>query len=126
MAKKAQRQGSGKARSGGGIQSNKLVQVGVRAGKRTLDAVSPAGVDQLGQATSFKRDPLVKSTPKDFVELGNALVNNVGEGGPGKGRTVYPCGYQAQTGPAAKGEGGTEGRADRGSRAILGAKGSKV
>src|SRR5690348_6566882 len=111
---------SGKAKSGGGYTSNKRTEVKVRAGKRTLDAVSPSAVADLGAAIGYKRVPLVKSTPKDFVPLGNSLVNNVGAGGPGTGRTVYPSGYQCQTGPAAKGEPGMQGKADRGSRAILG------
>jgi hypothetical protein len=119
MAKKSQRQSSGKATSGGGITSNKRREVGYKGGKRTLDAISPAGVDQLGQATSFKRDPLVKSTPNDRVALGNTLAASCPQG-PGGGRTVLPHGYQDQHGAAAKGEPGMQGKADRGSRAILG------
>jgi hypothetical protein len=114
---------SGKARSGGGATSNKRREVPIRPGSRTLDAINPAQPDYLGQATAFGKGPFVERTPKDFVALGNSLTNNVGAGGPGKGRTIYPCGYQAQTGKAAPGEGGIEGRADRGSRAILGEKG---
>jgi hypothetical protein len=108
-----------KARSGGGLTSNKLVRPSIRGGKRTLDAISPSAVADLGAAIGYKRQPLVKSTPKDFVALGNELATNVGQGGPGTGRTVYPSGYQCQTGPAAKGEGGTQGAVDRGPRAIL-------
>jgi hypothetical protein len=120
MTKRAAPQSRAKARSGGGITSNKLRQVPVRAGKRTLDAVSPSGVADLGASIGYKRVPLVKSTPKDFVPLGNSLTNNVGEGGPGTGRTIYPSGYQCQHGTPAKGEGGIQGAADRGARAILG------
>jgi hypothetical protein len=109
-----------KARSGGGITSNKLVHPKMRGGKRTLDAVSPSAVADLGAAVGYKRTPLVKSTPKDFVPLGNDLATNVGRGGPGTGRNIYPSGFQCQTGAAAKGEGGIQGRADRGPRAILG------
>jgi hypothetical protein len=108
-----------KARSGGGISSRVNREVGVRAGKRTLDAVSPSAVADLGAAIGYKRAPLVKSTPKDFVPLGNDLATNVGRGGPGTGRTVYPCGYQDQHGQAAPGQCGIQGRADRGPRAIL-------
>jgi hypothetical protein len=117
---KARTARSGKARSGGGLTVNKLVQVGVRAGKRTLDAINPASADYLGQRTAFKKPPLVESTPKDFVPLGNSLVNNVGAGGPGKGRVTYPCGFQSLHGAVAKGEKGMEGKADRGARQILG------
>jgi hypothetical protein len=116
---------SGKATSGGGITSNKRREVGYKGGKRTLDAVSPAGVDQLGQATSFKRDPLIKATPNDRVALGNDLAASCPQG-PGGGRTVYASGYQDQHGAAAKGEGRMQGAVDRGRRAILGEPGSKV
>jgi hypothetical protein len=120
MSKRAAPQSRSKAKSGGGIDSNKRREVGYKGGKRTLDAVSPSAVSDLGMAVGYKRAPLVKSTPRDFVPLGNSLTNNVGAGGPGTGRTVYPAGYQCQTGPAAKGEPGMQGKADRGSRAILG------
>jgi hypothetical protein len=108
-----------KPRSGGGLTSNKLVHPKMRGGKRTLDAISPSAVSDLGMAIGYKRAPLVKSTPKDFVPLGNDLATNVGRGGPGTGRTVYPCGYQDQHGQAAPGQRGIQGRADRGPRAIL-------
>jgi hypothetical protein len=110
----------GKARSGGGIRSNKVVHHGIRTANRRTDVVSPSAVADLGASISYQRLPLIKSTAKEAVPMGNELVNNVGAGGPGKGRTIYPCGYQDQHGAAAKGEGGMQGKADRGSRAILG------
>jgi hypothetical protein len=109
-----------KPRSGGGITSNKLVHPKMRGGKRTLDAVSPSAVSDLGMAVGYKRVPLVKSTPKDFVPLGNDLATNVGRGGPGTGREIFPRGYQSCHGTPAKGEPGMQGKADRGERAILG------
>jgi hypothetical protein len=112
--------GRGKARSGGGITSNKLVHPKVRAGSRRVNAISPSAVDMIGQQTSFKKPDLIKSTPKDFVPMGNDLATNIGNGGPGTGRTVYPCGYQDQHGSAAPGQRGIQGKADRGPRAILG------
>jgi hypothetical protein len=110
---------SGKATSGGGITSNKRREVGYRGGKRTLDAVSVQAVSELGARTAYPKSPLVKSTPNDRVALGNTLAASCPQG-PGGGRTVYASGYQDQHGAAAKGEGGIQGRADRGSRAILG------
>jgi hypothetical protein len=120
MSKRAAPQSRSKAKSGGGWSSNKRREVSIKAGKRTLDAVSPSAVADLGAAVGYKRLPLVKSTPKDFVPLGNDLATNVGRGAPGAGRTIYERGYQSQHGAVAKGEGGIQGRADRGSRAILG------
>jgi hypothetical protein len=110
---------TGKARSGGGITSNKLRQVGQRLNPRKVDVVSPSATDMLGQQTSFKKPELMKGA-QDFAPMGNALTNNVGKGGPGTGRTIYPCGFQSLHGTAAKGEGGMQGKADRGARQILG------
>jgi hypothetical protein len=111
---------SGKAESGGGYTSNKLRRVGVKAAPRTTNVIDPHAPDFLGQSTSFKKPPFVKSAAKEVVPMGNSLVNNVGAGGPGKGRTVYPCGYQDQHGSVAKGERGIVGDADHGKRQILG------
>jgi hypothetical protein len=44
--------------SGGGIQSNKLVNVGVKSGPPRTNVVSPASADQVGQTVAFKKDPL--------------------------------------------------------------------
>jgi hypothetical protein len=109
-----------KVRSGGGLTSNKLVRPKISAGSRRVNAISPSAVDMMGQQTSFKKPDLIKAQPRDFVPLGNDLATNVGKGGPGTGRTTYPCGYQDQHGSAAPGQRGIEGRADRGHRAILG------
>jgi hypothetical protein len=118
-SKRAAPQSRSKAKSGGGIQSNKRREVGYRGGKRTLDAVSVQAVSELGARTAYKKSPLVKSTPNDFVPLGNSLAAACPQG-PGGGRTVYASGYQDQHGAAAKGEGGIRGAADRGPRQILG------
>jgi hypothetical protein len=104
-SKRAAPQSRSKAKSGGGIQSNKRREVGYRGGKRTLDAVSVQAVSELGARTAYKKSPLVKSTPNDFVPLGNSLAAACPQG-PGGGRTVYASGYQDQHGAAAKGEGG--------------------
>jgi hypothetical protein len=124
MSKRAAPQARGKPRSQG-IQSNKLKEVGYRGGKRTVDVISPEAVSELGMRTAFKKPPLVKSTPNDFVPMGNTM--NKPCGSQGEGRTVYKTGFQSLTGPVAKGEGeSAKDKADRGPRAILGEPGSKV
>jgi hypothetical protein len=92
-----------KAKSGGGIQSNKLVNVGVKSGPPGTNIVSPASASQLGQAVAFKRDPLPIGTGAQ-VPLGNELATNVGKGGPGAGRDVHRCGSQGLHGPVNRGE----------------------
>src|SRR5215510_10382862 len=92
-----------RAKSGGGIQSNKLVRPGVKAGPARTNIVSPASASQLGQAVSFKRDPLPIGTASE-TPLGNQLATNVGKGGPGAGRTVMRSGSQAQHGAPNLGE----------------------
>jgi hypothetical protein len=91
-----------KARNGGGIQSNKLVNVGVKAGPPRTNIVSPASASQLGRSVAFKRDPLPIGTASQ-VPLGNQLATNVGKGGPGAGRDVHRSGSQGQHGPAVSG-----------------------
>jgi hypothetical protein len=110
---------SGKARSGGGLTSNKLVRPKIKAGPPRTNVISPSAVADIGASIGYKRLPLIKGTAPQ-VPMGNDLATNVGRGAPGAGRTIYPSGYQCQTGPAAPGQKGIEGKADRGSRAILG------
>jgi hypothetical protein len=87
-----------RAKSGGGITSNKLVRVGVKAGPWRTNVVEPHAPDFLGQSTAFKKPPLYSGTAPQ-VALGNDLVTNVGAGGPGKGRTVMRSGSQGTHGP---------------------------
>jgi hypothetical protein len=108
-----------KSRSGGGIRSRVVKKVGVRAGSRTTNVISPSAVDMIGQQTSFKKPDLIKATPQDRAPMGNELAASCGQG-PGGGRTVYRSGYQDQHGKPAQGETGIVGGADRGARAILG------
>jgi hypothetical protein len=111
---------SGKATSGGGITSNKRREVGYRGGKRTLDAMSPQAVSELGAQTAYKKAPLVKATPNDFVPMGNTVAAAT-KCGPGGSRTIYKSGFQSLSGPVSKGEPGMEGsKVDRGPRTILG------
>jgi hypothetical protein len=104
MSKRAAPQSRGKAQSGGGIRGNKVRDVGYRGGKRTLDAISVEAVSDLGARTAYKKAPLVKATPRDFVPLGNELSANI-ECGPGGGRTIYKTGFQALSGKVSQGEG---------------------
>src|SRR5262245_28463860 len=108
--------------TGGGILSNKTVNVGVRTGAPNK-ATSPGAANQLGVSTAFKKEQ-VDAGRAYPSKLGNEVALNVGAGGPGKGRTVMPCGSQGVHGPINRGEAGMQGGADRGDCAILGPKGS--
>jgi hypothetical protein len=81
-----------KARSGGGITSNKLRQVGQRLNPRSVDVVSLSATSMLGQQVSSKRPEIIKRQAQDFAPMGNALTNNCGPNG--EGRTIYARGYQ--------------------------------
>jgi hypothetical protein len=99
--------------SGGGINSNKRVEVGVRTGSRTADKVSPGGVSQFGSGVGDRprpggghtgrstAQPVFVGTKPQAAMLGNAKATDVGNGGPGKGRTVYRTGTQCQYGDVA-------------------------
>ena len=78
-----------KIKSGGGLTSNKLVNVGVKAGPARTNIVSPASADQLGQSVAFKRDPLPIGTAAQ-VPMGNEVALNVKGGGPGQRASDLP------------------------------------
>jgi hypothetical protein len=98
--------------SGGGIQSSKRVEVGVRTGS-PANKVSPGGVSQLGTAIGDKPRsggghtgqntavPVFSGQKPQAAALGNAKALDVQGGGPGKGRTVYRTGTQSQYGDVA-------------------------
>ena len=104
-----------RAKSGGGINSNKRVEVGVRRGTASADKVSPGGVSQLGSATGDRLRapgahtgqptsvPVFVGTKPQAAMLGNAKATDVGKGGPGSGRTIYRTGYQCQHGTPVQG-----------------------
>ena len=85
----AKRSGGG----GGGPSMNKNVSIGVRAGK-PAKGVSPQAASRIGMqvitSTGAAKVPGPISVP-----LGNELAKNVGNGGPGAGRTVHPTGSQS-------------------------------
>jgi hypothetical protein len=101
------------AKSGGGIQSNKLKRVPVKAGKPSTNKVSPAAAAQLGAHLSdhitergkVLRNPadrlLTGTMPQ--VPSGNDLARNVGRGGPGAGRNIYRTGTQCLHGKPVQG-----------------------
>src|SRR5262249_8640894 len=98
-----------RATSGGGIRGNKVVSPDMRKplGQKYHEEHSPGSADQFGQAIDPKayRDMHGRKFVRPGMpELGNAVAQNVGGGGPGAGRTVYPCGYQSLHGATAKGE----------------------
>jgi hypothetical protein len=109
--------------TGGGIQSNKNVRPNVRVGPPRSNKVSVAATDAMGESLAYKRPDLYKGTMPQ-VPSGNAVAAST-VCGPGGSRTVYKTGYQNTYGTPSRGEGQMEGKADRGSRAILGEKGSK-
>src|SRR5262249_55892212 len=111
-----------KAKSGGGATMNKNVSPPVRTGSPRRGS-SPGSVDQLGQATAFRKEEIDRG-PALQSKLGNEIALNVKGGGPGKGRETFRCGSQGTHGPTVAGEPRQGGTADRGDRAILGPKGS--
>jgi hypothetical protein len=93
-----------KAKSGGGITSNKLVRPSVRTGTPSKQT-SPGAADQIGAAVAFKREQVdFGPAYNSGVKLGNEVALNVSGGGPGKGREVHKCGSQNQWGPPNRGE----------------------
>src|SRR5215471_296120 len=97
--------------SGGGIQSNKNVKVGVQTGgpNRAINSAYPSQLGAHFGNHSEKGDTgktgAVKMEAGSALpsKLGNELATNVGQGGPGTGRTVYRSGYQALHGAAVQG-----------------------
>jgi hypothetical protein len=89
--------------SGGGIQSNKNVNVGVRTGSPRKGS-SPGSADQIGQTVAFRKDQVDAGRGYNASQLGNAKALDVGKGGPGTGRTVHKCGSQNQWGAPNRGE----------------------
>jgi hypothetical protein len=92
-----------------GISSNKLVRPGQRLGANAT-GVRPGYPDLLGnmrgshvmggQDLPAKLTSMQTMKPPISVPLGNSLTNNVGAGGPGKGRVVMATGSQGQHGAA--------------------------
>jgi hypothetical protein len=79
-----------------------VVKTGVEVGSRRVDAVSPGGADQLGQALK-NAEPLVSGRPKAATDLGN-YVAQATVCGVGGSRTIYRSGGQGTHGPVRQGE----------------------
>ena len=101
----------GKARSGGGIRSNKVRQIGNRVGPPRTNVISPQAVTELGMATNWPRQPLVKGTAPQ-VRSGNDVAATT-VCGPGGSRTIYKSGYQDLHGKVSQGEGKIGGNAGK-------------
>src|SRR5262245_52353820 len=97
--------------TGGGILGNKNVSPPVRTGSPNRGS-SPGSADQIGQSVSFRREEVERGRAYNSSILGNEKALDVGAGGPGKGRTVMPCGSQGVHGPVNRGEAGIQGGAD--------------
>jgi hypothetical protein len=96
-----------KLTSGGGINSNKVVQS--KKGQKDEPVTHKANVDavaQQGMAVQFKKEPLTEGRgyePKAMGPTGVPGKYNASTQGPGSGRTIHPTGSQSQYGPVAQG-----------------------
>jgi hypothetical protein len=98
--------------TGGGIQSSKRVEVGVRGGKPTTNVISPRGVSEYGYATPGKMrqgahsgvntSQLVKTGTASQVPSGNAVAAST-VCGVGGSRTIYKSGGQGIHGAPVQG-----------------------
>lgn len=89
-----------KPRVGGGPQSREVVRPRVMGGPPKTNIVSPTSSDQLGRSIAYPADKLpISSAPAN--PLGNQVALNVGQGGPGSGRTLYGQGGTQSATPAA-------------------------
>ena len=84
-----------RSKAGGGVNSNKVVKKPLKTGGPNR-AMSPCAVNELGNHVGNARAVEKLDAGKALSPpLGNSLVNNVGGGGPGKGRTLHgQSGYQ--------------------------------
>src|SRR6516162_2507667 len=92
-------------KSGGGINSNKVVQSRSRGKvEPTTHKANVAGVAQQGLAVQFEKEPLTSGKgyePKPVPATGVPGRFNSAAQGPGSGRTVYGSGSQSTYGPVA-------------------------
>jgi hypothetical protein len=104
-----------RSNAAGGLGSSVVNEQGQRLGARR-EGITPGFAGQLGQAqgdhvtnrsgggTGYRGDPMMAARPTAAaVPLGNQLTNNVGAGGPGKGREVFASGSQGMQGQPAQG-----------------------
>jgi hypothetical protein len=89
-------------KSGGGIQSNKVVQDRKWKQEPISHKGSPAGVAQQGLATQFRKEPITSGRgyePKAMGSTGiaGARQGHAGVGPGGGGCTIYKSGSQSPT-----------------------------
>jgi hypothetical protein len=93
-----------KIKSGGGLNSRQVSHVRETKSEPVSKAVSPAGVNQMGVATQFRKEPVISGkgySPAEMPATGIKGTFNSASQGPGSGRTVYGSGSQSPT-PQAK------------------------
>jgi hypothetical protein len=88
--------------SGGGLNSNKVVQSKQAKVEPVSRKASPTGANQLGQAVQFRKEPLeagkgYQSKPMGSTGIANATQGQAGPGPGGGGRTIYAKGSQSPT-----------------------------
>ena len=95
------------ARSGGGIESSVVKNVGIQGGSRTTQPVSPRGVSQFGYSPGSTLDksgsfttknsalPVFEGNKAAATPMGNTLAASCPQG-PGGGRTVHRSGMQGK------------------------------
>jgi hypothetical protein len=100
------------ARSGGGINSSVVKNVGIQGGSRTTQPVSPRGVSQLGYSPGSTLDrsgsfttkssalPVFEGNKQAATPMGNQVASQT-VCGVGGSRTVMRAGTQATHGPVA-------------------------
>src|SRR5258707_3005674 len=86
-----------KAKSGGGIQSTKVVHSTNLKREPIAKAVSPEAAAQLGRTVDFARQTTVGGGGPGYP---SRPVVNTAKSGPGSNRVIYPRGQQGQHGPA--------------------------
>jgi hypothetical protein len=101
-----------KIKSGGGITSNKYRTSKAPKVEPIAKKASPAGVNQMGVSTAFKKEPVISGqgyTPAKVgpTGIGKATVRP-DVPGPGSGRTTYASGSQGATPPAKEMEKGRD------------------
>jgi hypothetical protein len=87
-----------KTNAGGGVNSNKRKEVGVRVGPPSTEKISPCGVSQIGQKFGNPQavEKIFAGSLKQ-VPIGPAVALNSGQR-PGQGRDIHRSGSQATTG----------------------------
>jgi hypothetical protein len=102
-----------RAKSGGGITSNKRKEVPVRTGKPETNKIRVAAVSELGQKLGTHVTEKAGRLPDPSLRLRDGTAVQVDSGNrravetpckPGGGRNIYRAGFQAQTGAVVKGE----------------------